>query len=663
MKPRRAINEAPATLPVAAHTIIWIIGALALVAVPHLLRVPLWISAASVLLGAWRVGGVRRPSMLPGKVARITLMLAALAGVLLTYGTVFGRDAGTALLMVMLSLKLLEMRTRRDVLVVIFLGYFLVLTQFLYSQSIFIGAYLLLAVLAITATLIGLHRQGGERKPIANLRLASVLLLQAIPLMLALYVLFPRISGPLIGLPKDAYGAGTGMDDEMAPGRISDLRQSNAVAFRVEFSDAPPDAEQRYWRGPVLWRTDGVVWSPGANTAHAAPVQIAVSGEPVSYNVTLEAHNRDWLFALDIPASVPDIGRITEDLQLLANEPVKNRVRYKVTSYTQYHNGVVTPNSLRRALQLPPDANPRLRALAGSWRADSADDEKLMQRALDFFRDQPFYYTLKPPLLTHAAHPMDEFLFNTRRGFCEHYSSAFAMLMRAAGIPARVVLGYQGGEMNPLSNYMIVRQSDAHAWTEVWLGDKGWVRVDPTGVIPPARVEINDDTAAQVAEAAPLIDLAQAAALVNAWQQLRFGWDAVNNTWNLWVLGYNATRQQQLFTRLGLDTWAGLSMGLLAGLGLPFLFVAAYMLLRRGGRRDPTMALYQRFCDKLARARIVRRPSEGPLDFAVRVSRLRPELGAQANLITALYCALRYSPAPPAQALRQLRQFVQAFRV
>ncbi len=658
MKPRRVISGAP----VAALTIIWIIGALALVAVPHLLRVPAWISAACVLFGAWRVWSIRRPAVLPGRLVRMTLMLAALAGVLLAYGTVFGRDAGTALLMVMLSLKLLEMRTQRDVLVVIFLAYFLVLTQFLYSQSIFIGGYLLLAVLGITATLISLHRQSNERKALANLRLAGVLLLQALPLMLVLYVLFPRISGPLIGLPKDAFGAGTGMSDEMAPGHISDLRQSRAVAFRVEFSGAPPGPQQRYWRGPVLWRTDGVAWSPGASAAQAAPIQVNVSGAPVSYDVTLEAHNRNWLFALDIPASVPNIARITEDLQLLAHEPVKNRVRYKVTSYTQYHNGVVAPDSLRRALQLPQGANPRLRALARSWRAEIADDEKLMQHALEFFRDQPFWYTLKPPLLTHAAHPMDEFLFNTRRGFCEHYSSAFALLMRAAGIPARVVLGYQGGEMNPLSNYMIVRQSDAHAWTEVWLGEKGWVRVDPTGVIPPARVEIVTDAAAQVAEAAPLIDLAQAAALVNAWRQLRFGWDAVNNTWNLWVLGYNATRQQQLFTQFGLDTWATLGMGLLAGLGLPFLLFAAYMLLRRGGRRDPIVALYQRFCDKLARARIVRQPSEGPLDFAARVARLRPELAPQTNLITVLYCALRYSPAPPAQALRQLRQFVQAFR-
>jgi len=658
MKPRRVITEAP----VAAHIIFWIIGALLLVAAPHLLRVPLWISAASVLLGAWRVWGVRRPAALPGKAVRVILMFAALAGVLLTYGTVFGRDAGTALLLVMLSLKLLEMRTRRDVLVVIFLGYFLVLTQFLYSQSIFIGAYLLLVVLAITATLIGLHRQGAQLAPMANLRLASVLLLQALPLMLALYVLFPRISGPLIGLPKDAFGAGTGLDDEMAPGRISDLRQSGAVAFRVEFSGAPPDAGQRYWRGPVLWLTDGVTWSPGAGAANAAPVQIDVSGEPVNYDVTLEAHNRDWLFALDIPATVPDIGRITEDLQLLAHEPVKSRVRYKMTSYTQYRNGVAAQNGLRRALQLPPDANPRLRALAGSWRAEIADDEKLMQRALDFFRDQPFYYTLKPPLLVDRPHPMDDFLFSTRRGFCEHYSSAFAMLMRAAGIPARVVLGYQGGEMNPLGNYMIVRQSDAHAWAEVWLGEKGWVRVDPTGVIPPARVEINTDAAAQVAEVTPLIDLAQAAALVNAWQQLRFGWDAVNNTWNLWVLGYSAARQQQLFTQLGLDSWTKLGLGLLVALGLPFLFVAAHMLLRRSGRRDPAVALYQRYCNKLARARIVRRPSEGALDFALRVARLRPDLATQTNLITALYCALRYSPTPPAHALRQLRQFVQAFR-
>lgn len=654
------MSTLPDSSPPRAETLLWLLGTLALAAAPHVERIPLWISVFCLVMGVWRGVAIRR-ALLPGRVVRLALALAGMAGVFTTFGTVFGRDAGIALLLVLLSLKLLEVRTRRDITVVIFLACFLIVGQFLYSQTIFTGAYLLLALLAATATLIDLNKTSAAWQPWSNLRLAAVMLAQALPIMLVLFVLFPRISGPIWGLPRDALGAVSGLDDEMAPGHISRLGQSRAVAFRVEFKGAPPAPAERYWRGPVFTLTDGSRWTAGISAPLTSALQVEGIGAPVDYTVTLEPHNHTWLFALEIPVTVPDIGRITPEFLLLAKEPLKTRVRYDVTSYPHYRIAAISPLEQRLALQLPPGVNPRLRALAESWRAADNNDQRVVDTALRYFREQPFFYTLNPPRLDGKRDQMDEFLFNTRRGFCEHYSSAFTLLMRAAGIPARVVTGYQGGEINPLGNYLIVRQSDAHAWTEVWLGERGWVRVDPTAAVSPARVEQGVPAPeAQAAAVVPLFELQQIVAL----QQMGFVWDSVNNTWNLWVLGYGPKRQQQLFNEWGLSAlgWGGVAAVLLAGLGVPFLLYAAYMLWRRTGRADPVLAAYLIFCRKFARRGITRAPHEGPRDFAARIARLKPALAADSAKITGLYCALRYSARPPAQALRQLRLAVRDFR-
>ncbi|MDO9371839.1 MAG: DUF3488 and transglutaminase-like domain-containing protein [Gammaproteobacteria bacterium] len=655
------MSALPDSSPPRAETLLWLLGTLALAAAPHVERVPLWISVFCLAMGLWRGVAVGRGSLLPGRVVRLALALAGIAGVFTTFGTVFGRDAGIALLLVLLSLKLLEVRTRRDITVVIFLACFLIVGQFLYSQTIFTGLYLALALLAATTTLVDLNKSGTPWQPWSNLRLAAVMLAQALPIMLVLFVLFPRISGPIWGLPRDALGASTGLDDEMAPGHISRLGLSRAVAFRVEFKGTPPAPAERYWRGPVFTLTDGSRWTAGASAPLTSALQVETTGAPVDYTVTLEPHNHTWLFALEIPVTVPDIGRITPEFLLLAKEPLKTRVRYDVTSYPHYRIPAISPLEQRRALQLPTELNPRLRTLAESWRAADNDDQRVVDTALRYFREQPFFYTLNPPLLSGKRDQMDEFLFNTRRGFCEHYASAFTLLMRAAGIPARVITGYQGGEINPLGNYLIVRQSDAHAWAEVWLGERGWVRVDPTAAVSPARVELGVPAPeAQAAAVVPLFELQQLVAL----QQMGFVWDSVNNTWNLWVLGYGPKRQQQLFNEWGLNAlgWGGAAAALLAGLGVPFLLYAAYMLWRRTGGADPVLAAYLIFCRKFARRGITRAPHEGPRDFAARVALLQPALAADSAKITGLYCALRYSAQPPAHALRQLRLAVRAFR-
>lgn len=631
--------------------------ALALVAAPHVAHLQPWVVPLSAVLGLWRWAAGRGMAALPGKWLLSAMAFASLAGILLTHGTLFGRDAGVALLTLLGGLKLLELRGYRDALILVFLGYFLVVTNFLFSQSVFIALYMLAATLAITAVLIGVNHPGAERHWRTHLRLAGRMLAQAVPVMVVLFLLFPRLPGPLWSMPSDARSGMTGLSDEMAPGSISRLSQSDAVAFRVEFDGPVPRKSALYWRGPVLWFFDGRRWK-GGFSSRSATLRYTALGKPVSYTVTLEPHNKPWLFALDLPAVTPERARITSDFQILSARPVTYRQRYAMTSYLEYRTEGLTSLERRWGLSLPPDADPRTQELGRQWRDELGDPSAVVARALRFYREEPFVYTLTPPLLT-SADPVDEFLFGTRRGFCEHYASSFVVLMRAAGIPARVVTGYQGGEFNALGGYLTVRQSDAHAWAEVWLEGRGWVRVDPTAAVSPSRVEAGIGAALPAPDPIPGFLKRD-----NPWlQKLRFGWDFLNGGWNLWVLSYNQERQMQLLARLGfgLVSWQELAVGLLVGVGGLLLGFALFML-RGGGRAsvDPVVRSYRRFCARLAKAGLERRPAEGPVDFAARVVGARPELKPAVEEITALYVELRYGAGQG--ELAELRRRVRAFR-
>lgn len=633
----------------------WLLAAIALAIAPHTPRLPAWISLLCLGVGAMRLIQVR----LPARWLLIILAAATAAGIYASYHTLLGRDAGVALLVAMLALKLLESRTLRDSMVVIFISYFLVITHFLYSQSIPTGLYLLLVVLVITATLIGLNHPGRPIEPRKQLRLAAVLLGQAVPVMLVLFLFFPRVPGPLWGMPSDAYEGMTGLSDSMAPGSISKLSQSGAVAFRVAFDGPPPKPEQRYWRGPVLDFFDGRRWS-ATPAPDPKPAGIAVTGDPASYTLTLEPHNKRWLLALDLPAKLPPASRLGARYELLADQPVRQRLRYRAVSYPNYQAGL-NPGAIEKnlSLRLPALGNRKTREMADTWKRTAKNDDEIVRRALELYRSEAFFYSLTPPLL--GANSVDEFLFDTRRGFCEHYAGSFVFLMRAAGVPARVVTGYQGGESNPFGNYLIVRQSDAHAWAEVWLENRGWVRVDPTAAVAPRRIESGLAAALPAGEPLPLL-----ARLDSAWlMQLRMSWDTLNNDWNQWVLGYGQERQYDLLSRLGFEmaSWKELAAGLAAGVGALLLAFSGFMLWRRApAGADPAAVLYRRFCRKLARTGIVRQPNEGPADFAQRTARLRPDLALSAASISELYIALRYAPHPDASDLRQLGKRVKAFR-
>ena len=639
---------------------LWITACLVLVVIPHATYLPIWVLATFVLLAGWRIANALRGVPLPSRWLVIAMSAAVLAGIYATQGSFFGRDTGVTLLIALTGMKLMETRGMRDAYVLSALGYFLVITNFLYSQSIATGIYMLAVVLLLTVTLITFSTESGEIDTRARVRMAASILVQALPIMLVLFVLFPRLPGPLWSLPRDAHAAASGLSDTMSPGRISRLSLSDAVAFRVRFDDALPPANRLYWRGPVMWHTDGFEWTRGQPGRSWRAQYAELAGEPVDYTVTIEPHQHRWLFALDFPTTIPSGAQMTRDFQLLASKSVRTRLRYPVRSYPEARLAQISIEERAAALALPEGMHPKARALAREWRETIGDDSAIVERALENFRLQPFVYTLSPPAL--HDDPVDEFLFDTRSGFCENFAASFAVLMRAAGIPARIVTGYQGGEINPLGEYLIVRQRDAHAWTEVWLEGRGWVRVDPTGAVSPNRIELGMDGAIPARIGAAGLDIATRGPLWEAWRSFRFGIDAVNAGWNDWVLGYGTRRQRNLLNLFGAgDASAGdLVMAMFAASGVVLAMLAVWLLRRRSKAVDATQRIYRRFCRKLARGGVTRGASEGPIDFAARAGSSLPAARAEVERITHMYVRLRYAGEP--SNLRAFKRAVGAFR-
>jgi len=646
-----------------ARTQTWLIAAVGLVILPHLPRLPWWLALFAVTAGLSRLRMLRRHGgRNPPRGLLLLMTVAASAGIYLRYDTLLGKTAGVALLVVMLVLKLLELHTLRDARLVIFLGYFLVITNFLFTQTPLIAVYMFVATVVITAALSVTTHAGRPARE--HLRLATVLLAQAVPIMVVLFVFFPRITGPVWGLPKDAYAGLTGISDHMSPGAISSLAQSDATAFRVRFPGVVPAPALRYWRGPVLWQTDGRTWTPGRFERTPREPQPAVhySGEPVRQSITLEGHNQRWLFALDLPAEVSIPALHTPDFQLQAYQPVRDRIHYTATSWPDFHTGTLDPHLKKAALQLPAAVSERVQGLARDWRTQAESDRAVVQQALAYFHSEPFVYTLEPPLL--GEDPVDEFLFTTRRGFCEHFAAAFVVLMRSAGIPARVVTGYQGGEYNPVGDYWLVRQSDAHAWAEIWLPDAGWERIDPTAAVAPERIEQALDPGAQSTGAAVRFMITESGLLARSLRGLRLTLDALNTYWNEWILAYGPQLQLEFLAALGFGTadWQGMALALLVLTSALLLGIAFWMLMRPPSPADPVLHAWRTYCARLARLGVRRRPGEGPRDFSQRTITVRPEIAAQVDAITGLYIRLRYgNPANPAPGIALLQRLVRRF--
>ncbi len=641
-----------------------LLGLVGLALLSHAPHLPVPITATAVGLLAWRgirtVAGRGAPT---GRVLRGLLAVACIVLTVVVFGTVAGPEAGVALLSLMLALKALETRNRRDLVVTSQIGVFLTATSLLFTAA---TPGLVLAFTTVTgfmALLMHLHGRPattqGHASLGASLRRTVVIVGQAIPLMLILFYLFPRLPGPVWALSRPAQGSGQGgLDDRMSPGAISHLSQSDAVAFRVRFDGMLPDKSRLYWRGPVLWDTDGRTWHNAGPRPAPAGIRppVTFSGTPLGYEVTLEPYRRRWLYALELPVTAPPSARMSRDLVLIADRPIDEPRRYRLVSRTRYTTSGIEPEERERALRLPEGHALRTRALGRRWRAEAGSAAAVVERALRYFREQPFHYTLDPPVLDRD--PSDEFLFETRRGFCEHYAAAFTLLMRAAGIPARVVTGYQGGQYNDIGGYLIVRQRDAHAWSEVWLEGRGWTRVDPTAAVAPARIErgVDEALALDAGREAPSMD-----DLSRLWRRARFGLDALGTAWDRWVLDYDPAQQATLFASLGITDWR--SLALVLGGALSITVLVLVIVLRRQERADldPVQRLYEAFCRRLARRGLARRPNEGPIDYARRIAGSRPDLARDAAVICTEYAHLRYAGDDP-RRLACLRHAVRRFR-
>jgi len=639
-----------------------LMGASLLVLAPHALHLPLWVTLLCGATLAWRATLTLLGRRLPPGILLIPIAALAMAGVLATYKTMLGKDAGVAMLVLLVAFKMLEMHARRDLFVVVFLCFFLVLTNFFYSQSIGTALLMLASLVTLLTAQLSFQLTGAVPPLRRRLLMGGKMLALAAPLAAGAFVLFPRIDGPLWGMPDDARSGKTGLSDTMAPGQMANLAQSEETAFRVRFDGPAPAQTQLYWRGPVLGSFDGQVWTRvprPPRSAHPQSLSIEVAGSPLRYQVTQEASNARWLFALELPRVLPSLPdravMLSREFEIQASAPLTQRVRYELSSYVRY--GLQAEGELQNRAQwllLPYGRNPRALAEGRRLRQE-ADPATRVTTVLRRFAGENFVYTLQPPPLP-GPDGIDDFLYGSRAGFCEHYAGAFVFLMRAAGVPARVVTGYQGGEMNPIDGYLTVRQSDAHAWAEVWLQGRGWVRVDPTAAVSPARIQ--QSLAGALPGPAPF-GIAGLGRLVqpdpdSLLGRVRYMIGAANNGWNQWVLNYTPQRQHSLVDSLRRRLLDWRNAALLA-LGALLLLAVWKMSQRR--RRDPVDALYSALCQRLAQLGVARAPDEGPTAYAARIAAagLSQGVAAAAGEFLRRYSAYRYGPqaaqANPAASL------------
>jgi transglutaminase-like putative cysteine protease len=632
----------------------WVIAALALAIVPHVPHLAPWILLLTAAAAAVRLLCEFQRSPLPPRWVRTPLALGALLAVVATYRTLNGVEAGTALLVTMAGMKLLETKNVRDLTVIVFLAYFAVFAAFLYNQELLLLPYLLATAWLLTATLMRVHQTTLSMPAREAAGLTGKMLLQALPLALLLFVFFPRLPGNFWSIPARTQ-AMTGLDDEVSPGDVSELSISGALAFRVNFDGPVPPASERYWRGPVMHDFDGRTWRT-ARTPFM-PQAVEPLGTTYRYRITLEPHQRPWVFGLDAVTRWPQTVYRTSDLHLrMRRGQVTTLSSFDLESATEYRVREPLPAAMRlAALRLPENRNPRTLALARQLRSEHSDDQAFIDAVLRMFREQEYFYTLEPPRL--ELDSVDDFLFNTRQGFCEHFASAFTALARAAGIPARVVAGYQGGELNPMTGYLVIRQSDAHAWSEVWIDGRGWIRVDPTAAVAPERIQGGIDAALSDAEPVPGRMLRNVPLL----SQLRLAWDAANTFWNNQIVEFSETQQRWLASQLGFEdiSWRWFGLALVVTFIAFFIALSVYLAWTfRPRHADPVQQVYEALCKKFAQAGQPRLPHEGPSDYLTRIAAAKPELAAALKEARAIYLNLRYEPAPIQSSLSRLKFLV-----
>lgn len=637
-------------MPLRRSSFIFLCGALCFAALPLLGKLPLWAVAIFLVCLVIMSIATWKGRRVPSGVMKTVVLAGGVGGIMISYGTLFGVEAGTSVTLVLVSLKLLETRSARDVQVLCLLGYFICLSVLFFTQDLSWCVYVAGAFTLITAALI--HSQlgsGPERQWPVAFRLSLGLCAQAVPLVLLLFLFFPRVYGGFrFQLGKSSLGI-SGMSEQMTPGSISSLAVSQENAFYVEFPDGDmPSLANLYWRGGVLWHGNGLTWERGSQRMEDRRVR-HLRGPVIRQTIVLEPHGGKWLFALDRPAGEVRDASYSSGGFLQSHRPIYRRYKYQVISRPENIEKVLLPHVREQALQKPENVSTAVQELVASWRTDGANDSQVIERALRFFRSQAFVYTLEPG--TYAAPSLDEFLFRRRKGFCEHFAAAYATLMRVAGIPSRVVVGYQGGQYNAMGNYVMVRQADVHAWCEVYLDKTGWLRVDPTTYVAPARVltglqSFLGSQSQQDGDGGAGSDASnRMLGFQELMREMKLAWDMLDYQWSLRVLNFDSDTQRSFFALVGLQTLSHLSLVVWVAIVMVLMIGVIGIVMKHGVRTsvDEVQHLYRKFCHTLGKRGARREVWEGPLDFTRRAAALFPNQAGPIRTFNDLYIASRYS--------------------
>ena len=649
-------------LPRDGRDTLFLLVVIAWVILPQVTNLPVWCSVLAVGVLAWRGYLAYCSKPLPSRWWLLALLVITVAATVFTHRTLMGRDAGVTLIVILLALKTLELRAKRDAFVIFFLSFFTMLTNFFFSQSLLVAAAMLIALLGLLTALVNTHMPVGKPPLLQAAKTAGWMALLGAPVMAVLFVLFPRMA-PLWGVPGDAMSGRSGLSATMQVGNIAKLALDETIALRVRFKDTPPRQSDLYFRGPVLSTFDGREWRAlrsGFSAIMQAPASLQVSGTGIPYEVTMEPNNRPWLLVLDAAQVKPQVVghevRMTPDLQWISERPFSDLTRYSATSHPTFTHGPLRSQaSLQDYVALPPGFNPRTLQLAADMRREprlqTAGGSELVNAVMERLRTGGYTYTLEPGV--YGQNTADEFWFDRKEGFCEHIASSFVILMRALDVPARIVTGYQGGELNGIDGFWTIRQSDAHAWTEVWMAGRGWVRVDPTSAVAPGRTGSLARLSAPQSALAGAFTGAFAAVNPNLLANMRAAWEAMNNGWNQWVLNYTQTKQLDLLKNIGFESPSWEDLGyLLISIVVAVSLVGAAWTLWEKNRHDPWLALLEAARRRLARAGVKIAPNSPPRRVAAQMTAQRAVLAAMSeNTIQSIHDwlhrleALRYAPA------------------
>jgi transglutaminase-like putative cysteine protease len=644
------------------QVLIFLLASIGLITLPHFNHLPLPLFATFSVSLIWRFICIWNTKYLPNKAMLFALTVAATYLLYTQHLGVLGRDAGTSLFVIALGLKLLEIKQERDLYLVNYLAFIVAASQFLYQQSILMAIYILLVCCVLLATLVSINSQKPETW--ASLKTAVIIVIQALPISIILFVLFPRIDAPRWMIFEQENSARTGLSDSLEPGAISQLGLSDELVFRVKFKGNLPPPNKRYWRGPVYSYTDGQRWTEIKSTIDKKLVNRPdYQGTEYQYTLMMEPQDKNWIFALDMPSSFPHALKKNSQYQLINPDNKNQREEYKFTSFTQYNTGDISKIERDDNLQLPAEPSNAIKQLVRQLNGFDQSAEIFIQSILTHFKTENFHYTLRPPLM--GDQPIETFLFKNRYGFCSHYATAFVYLMRVAGIPARVVGGYQGGEFNQVGNFLEIRQANAHAWAEVWLENKGWTRFDPTAAIAPERIEQDVNIDLQIATGlvnfSPIF--ANAGKAMSWMKQARQMWSNVDYSWQRWVINYSSENQTKFLSSLGINDIKSILYWLFGSIGFVTAVLAWAILRKKHVSISEELMLYQLFCKKMAKVGFDKKAGETAQTFSLRIQNQRPDLAGKVINIAMIYTRLRYEKSSVGDDLILLKREVASLRI